>query len=628
MGKKYTTDTFKKKLYDVNQDITVLGEYIKSDVGILCQCNTCLYKWSPTPNKLLQGRACPICANAKRGIHKDPLDFLNELALKNPLVILVGEYKNGHTKTEFQCKTCGNIWKAAPYSILAGHGCPKCYRTSTSFAEQFIFASLQQALPETEIINRNRSAIGKELDIYIPKYTFAIEFNGWVWHKNKISKDKEKVLLCQKRGITPLFIYDSCPENTLPIDCDYLLYNYDLGLETDYKTLKKIVHYIITRPEFREKSLDIDSIDWRMVTDYAFFNSRMKTTEQFKNELEQLTDNIKVIGEYKKSSLPIRCECLICGYKWNPTPNSLLRGNGCPNCSHKNGWDIHDLSSVIESNNPSFKNKECLIIGKTIIDGKIEVKCNRCGRIWMARYSDLLRGHGCGCNSAGKNRVIRGVNDILTKAPFLEHEWNYEKNDGVFPYEVAARSSARMWWKCSVCGYEWKAIVASRTAGHNCPECYKKSVMNKKAFKPKESLAEKAPQLLEEWSDNNTLDPLDVSPYSKEKVLWRCKKGHEWLASISNRYYGSGCPYCKRKKVLVGFNDLKTTDLELAEEWDYEKNGDSLPEQYLSGSNKKVWWKCKKCGCIWQAKINDRKNKHGCPICANEKRKKHLIEEE
>ena len=211
MSIKYTTDSFAKKLYGVNPNISILGEYRKSNVGILCQCNICGHQWSPTPNKLLQGRGCPVCANTRRGIRKDVDSFKKELAEKNPTVSLNGTFIKGHAKTSFRCKVCGNVWDAAPYSILAGHGCPKCYRASTSFAEQFIFESLQQLLPRTTILNRDRRHIGKELDIYIPDFKLAIEFNGWKWHSNSINKDAEKVNLCKQHQITIIQIYDSCP---------------------------------------------------------------------------------------------------------------------------------------------------------------------------------------------------------------------------------------------------------------------------------------------------------------------------------------------------------------------------------------------------------------------------------
>lgn len=43
-----------------------------------------------------------------------------------------------------------------------------------------------------------------------------------------------------------------------------------------------------------------------------------------------------------------------------------------------------------------------------------------------------------------------------------------------------------------------------------------------------------------------------------------------------------------------------------------------MPTGIFASSPKKVWWKCKKCGYEWQAKINNRALLgRGCPCCAN-----------
>lgn len=61
---------------------------------------------------------------------------------------------------------------------------------------------------------------------------------------------------------------------------------------------------------------------------------------------------------------------------------------------------------------------------------------------------------------------------------------------------------------------------------------------------------------------------------------------------------------------------------ELAKQWDYEKNGDLTPEIVSSGSNKKVWWICPKCGQSYQKRIGNRTapskrsvESDKCPIC-------------
>lgn len=51
-------------------------------------------------------------------------EFINRI--NNTIFILVGEYKNTNTKTEFKCKKCNYIQKIRPGHILNGSGCSNC----------------------------------------------------------------------------------------------------------------------------------------------------------------------------------------------------------------------------------------------------------------------------------------------------------------------------------------------------------------------------------------------------------------------------------------------------------------------------------------------------------------------
>ena len=147
-----------------------------------------------------------------------------------------------------------------------------------------------------------------------------------------------------------------------------------------------------------------------------------------------------------------------------------------------------------------------------------------------------------------------------------------------------------------------------------CPYC-----TNRKALKGFNDLETTDPGLASEWNyeKNDGLLPSEVVSGSRKRVWWRCEKGHEWEAAIVNRKNAnSGCPYCSNLKVLQGFNDLKTKLPEIAEEWNYEKNGNLLPTQVTPGSNLKVWWKCKE-GHEWHARVYIRSHGHGCPYCSN-----------
>ena len=84
------------------------------------------------------------------------------------------------------------------------------------------------------------------------------------------------------------------------------------------------------------------------------------------------------------------------------------------------------------------------------------------------------------------------------------------------------------------------------------------------------------------------------------------------------RINGIGCPICSGKIIIPGFNDLLSQNPKLAQEWDYEKNKELTPDHVAPQSNKKVWWKCNKCGYSWCAFVYSRNNqKYGCPSCHN-----------
>ena len=76
------------------------------------------------------------------------------------------------------------------------------------------------------------------------------------------------------------------------------------------------------------------------------------------------------------------------------------------------------------------------------------------------------------CPYCSGRRILKGFNDLGTINPILAKEWNYEKNNGLTPADVAPNSNKKVWWNCSK-GHEWQAIIANRNKGNGCPVCAK-----------------------------------------------------------------------------------------------------------------------------------------------------------
>ena len=195
----------------------------------------------------------------------------------------------------------------------------------------------------------------------------------------------------------------------------------------------------------------------------------------------------------------------------------------------------------------------------------------------------------------------------------LMKEWDWEKNNDLNPSQLTYGSEKKAWWICSL-NHSYESSIVNKVKSKGCPYCN-----NKRVLSGYNDLATTNPEILKEWDyDKNIIKPNEISSGSGLSAWWRCSKNHSFSTAIYNKVKGIGCPYCSNRKVLKGFNDLATTNPELLREWDYDKNK-FKPDEMISGTDKKVWWKCSKCGHEWQAVIHSRAVGHGCPVCGHEK---------
>lgn len=190
---------------DVKQrhpNILVQGTYKNAHTRIQCTCQKCGHEWTPFPYNLINGEGCPVCGSRKQHLEQTKTleYFRQEMKYINPAVTILGPYINAHSYTKAQCNLCGNIWSITPMDLRRGNGCPSCSICGTSYSEQFILIALRKVLGNDKVLSRDTTLIGKELDIAIPEQNLAIEPGSWYWHKDKSENDKEKRILCKKKG--------------------------------------------------------------------------------------------------------------------------------------------------------------------------------------------------------------------------------------------------------------------------------------------------------------------------------------------------------------------------------------------------------------------------------------------
>ena len=225
---------------------------------------------------------------------------------------------------------------------------------------------------------------------------------------------------------------------------------------------------------------------------------------------------------------------------------------------------------------------------------KLEWQCDL-GHIWTALVCNRSL-HGNGCPYCANQSVLAGFNDLATTHPELAvraHGWD--------PTTVIAGSGQRREWQCDL-GHIWAASINKITTGRGCPFCANKSVLA--GFN---DLATTHPELA---AQAHGWDPTTVIAGSQKKYKWQCDLGHVWVTSPNGRA-GKGCPFCSARSVLAGFNDLATTNPELAAQahgWD--------PTTVSAGQATKLDWLCAD-GHLWKSAVYSRKHAEiGCPTCA------------
>ncbi|MGD2089795.1 MAG: zinc-ribbon domain-containing protein [Candidatus Aminicenantes bacterium] len=304
------------------------------------------------------------------------------------------------------------------------------------------------------------------------------------------------------------------------------------------------------------------------------------------------------------------------GHEWRTKILSrTIGGTRCPYCVGSKPSKEYNLRVIHpELANQWHPEKNDLLKPEQVTPGskkKVWWMCKK-KHEWRASVSDRRRGNGCpycAGRKPSKEYNLRAIHPQLAK------QWHPEKNGHLKPEQVTPGSNKKVWWMCGK-GHEWRANITSRSQGIGCPYC------SGKRPDKEYNLLTIHPELAQQWhpDKNGNLTPEQVTPGSRKKVWWKCKKKHEWKAAIASRSAGTGCPYCAGKKASKQYN-LRVVHPELAQQWHPQKNGDLTPEQVTPGSNKKVWWRCKKKH-EWRASVSDRRRGNGCPYCSGKKASK------
>lgn len=161
---------------------------------------------------------------------------------------------------------------------------------------------------------------------------------------------------------------------------------------------------------------------------------------------------------------------------------------------------------------------------------------------------------------------------------------------------------------CNIHNIDWNPLPVELCRGKGCPGCgretgRKKRLLSRETYVEKLRKARPKFTLVGDYVDENT------------PTQFQCKEGHVFEnRPFSVLHCHGGCPYCKGRKILIGYNDMWTTRPDIAAMLQNPEDG----YRYTCGANKKAWFNCPDCGTPSLKTINNvATHDFGCQHCSD-----------
>ena len=334
--------------YEKNNGLTPMDVMPNSSKKVWWKCING-HEWQAIIGSRNKEHGCPYCAGQRIIKGKNDLQTVNPTLAKewnyekNNGLTPVDVMPNSGQKVWWKCNK-GHEWQAVIASRNNEHGCPVCNsERQTSFPEYALVYYLKEY--RLDVIHSYREQ-GYELDIYIPSKKIAIEYDGYLWHKNIIKKDLEKNYKCKKDGIRLYRIREGLPSLS-DSSIDYVV-------QRNQKDLSKILAEVLCRiiGTDVDVNLDRDAIAIENLREYT----EKRKSILFSNPKVVAEWNYERNGNLKPEHFPANSNKKVwwkCnkGHEWQASIINRNKGRGCPYCAGKKILkSYNDLQTV----NPSL----------------------------------------------------------------------------------------------------------------------------------------------------------------------------------------------------------------------------------------------------------------------------------
>ena len=379
-----------------NTGLTPMDVMPNSDKKVWWKCSNG-HEWQATINSRNSGVGCPYCSG------RYPIKGENDLQTLNPAIATEWHYEkndglipadvmpNSDKKVWWKCRK-GHEWQAVISSRTRGNGCPICSsEKNTSFPEYALVYYLKKY--GLEVIHSYREQ-GYELDVYIPVLRIAIEYDGYLWHKDKTQQDLAKNYKCAMDGIKLYRIREGL-SSLNDSSTDFVVQRNQEDLSKILKLLLSEITGTIVDVDLKRDNITIENLREYTEKETSLLFSNPAIAKEWNYEKN---GNLKPEHFAANSHKKVWWKCPK-GHEWQSTIKDRNSGNGCPYCASKmvlKGYN--DLQAV----NPSLtkewnyeKNN-----GLTPVDvtpnshKKVWWKCSN-GHEWQALIGNRHKGNGC-----------------------------------------------------------------------------------------------------------------------------------------------------------------------------------------------------------------------------------------
>lgn len=549
------------------------------------------------------------------------------------------------------CKKCHNKWQTSiknRASKSKSTGCPKCARKITNDARVQSNLKRKGSLQKTnpELLDFWNYDENQKLDIFPNSITSGSHYNVyWKCEKGHVymrtireEVKNRKCPICNNKKLLSGF---NDVETLYPTLCSFFnkeknnqklsqilcnnykkyWWKYSCGHEI-YNTIDfmlnnsscpicatvKIIKEHKPRKEIKSSKIITG------VNDFATCHPNLLNEWDYKNN--NLDPN--KIGEF--SNKKVNWICSRCGYEFQQIVSRRSKGSGCPKCNSEKNTSFGEQILFYYL---TKSNVDC--INRYKLDSKYEIDIYidslKVGIEYDGFYfhknkieKDLLKEKYINSKGIELYRIIEKKDNEIVKISDNDNKYVYNARD----YETYNKIIEDLFRKLGISHQEINIIKDYSEINKS----YQKSLKDKSLDKISKNF------LIDyNYEKNYPILPENLYNNSSKKIWWKCHIcSTEYFRSPNERNAGCGCPNCGHKKrvktlekVLLDKNgSLKEKKPVYLEEWNFKKNT-LLPDEITLKSNKKVWWKCKKCNHEWESTPYNRYQGKGCPKCALKK---------